>query len=266
MAERIHIDRCPVDCLNLPDSVAGLLDAMAEGRRGVLVAPVNAYTVVEAHRNTALRDALEQMEVNLPDGFWLQLAAPFLRRPSPGHVPTVPLTLELLRRMAREGGRVYLLGAEGGVVRAAAENLQRRFPGITLAGAHDGYFHEDDETGLIEEINAAQPDLLLIGISSPKRDFLMTRWREVLNVPVTIGVGGMIDILGGKTPEGPNWLRHVGLMWLYRLLREPRRLLKRYTIINTLFVYYVLRQAISGRDWRPGKDIGNTKKVIGNTK
>lgn len=245
MTERIHIDRCPVDCLTPQGTLALLREAIQSGRH-IAVAPVYAATVVEAHRNAALREALEAMDVLLPDGFYLRPAARALRLPAPAHVPTVPLTLALLDSLARGGGSVYLLGARAEVVREAAVRVGRRFPGIHVVGTRDGYFSEAEEADVVREINAAHPDLLLVGISSPRRDLFLARHRAAL-ATVAIGVGGLMDILGGKTPEGPNWLRRIGMMWLYRLAQEPRRLLRRYTMDNLAFISLVARQAIAPR-------------------
>lgn len=244
MIERIQIGPCPVDCLTPGEALAILQEALLTDGRRLRVAPVNASTVAAARDDKALCEALTDMDLLLPDGFWLHVAARLLRLPNPHHAPTVPLVYELLALLARRGGRVFLLGAEWPVVAAAAGNLARRYPGLLIAGAQGGYFTEAEEEGLLGRISECRPDLLLIGISSPRRDLLMARWRGRLAVPVTLGVGGLIDILGGKTPEGPAWLRRFGLMWLYRLLREPRRLWRRYTVTNLAFLRLVLHETL----------------------
>jgi N-acetylglucosaminyldiphosphoundecaprenol N-acetyl-beta-D-mannosaminyltransferase len=193
----------------------------------------------------SFRAALDEMDILLPDGFWLQVAAKLLRYPTTHHVPTVILTYQVLRKLAGQRGRVYLLGAEEAVVRRAAERIMERFPGTEIAGVCDGYFLENEEEAIIREINQVKPSLLLVGISSPKKELFMARNREKLSVPAVIGVGGLIDILGGKTPEGPNWLRSYGFMWLYRFVKEPRRLWRRYTITNFQFAWLVLKQGFN---------------------
>lgn len=245
MPERILIDRCPVDCLT-QDEALGMIAGSIKGGGRIMVVPANALTVVEAGRNAALREALDLMDVVVPDGFYLQFAARLLRQPITHHVPTVTLTLALLERLSHQGGRIYLLGAQTDTVRAAAEHVVRRYPGLVLSGARDGYFTDEGAAEVFEEINRAKPDLLLVGISSPRRELLLARHRDAIAVAVTIGVGGMIDILGGKTTAGPDWLRRCGMMWFYRLCQEPRRLWRRYTIINFLFILRVLRHALAG--------------------
>lgn len=243
MPERIQIDCCPVDCVTRDQALARCLEAFAGGPR-LRVAPVNAATVVQARSNPQLRLALERMDLLLPDGFYIRPASMLTRQAAAPHTATVPLTLRLLERLDARGGRAYLLGARGEVVHAAAARLTLRFPGLRLAGARDGYFSLEEEPAVLAAIHSSHPDLLLVGISSPQRDMLLDRWHGALRVPVTIGVGGMIDILGGRTPEGPDWLRRIGMMWLYRLLQEPRRMGRRYTLTNARFIMLVLRHAL----------------------
>jgi N-acetylglucosaminyldiphosphoundecaprenol N-acetyl-beta-D-mannosaminyltransferase len=210
----------------------------------LLVAPINAATVVNASRVASFRAALNEMDILLPDGYWLQVAARLLRYPTTNHVATVPLTYQILQKLGEQQGKAFLLGAKDTVVREAADEITRRFRGIEIAGMRNGYFSETEEQNVVREVNETRPHLLLIGISSPRKELFMSRHREKLEVPVIIGVGGLFDILGGKTPEGPSYLRNYGLMWLYRLVKEPRRLWKRYTITNFQFALLVFTQAI----------------------
>ena len=243
MPDRVYIGKCPVDCIGFADTVERLHESIVIGKR-LLVAPINAATVVNASQNVSFRDGLEKMDILLPDGYWLQVAARLLRYPRTDHVATVPLTYRLLQKLGGQRGRVYLLGSRDFLVREAANEITRRFPGMEIAGLRNGYFSETDEPDVVLEINRAKPQLLLVGISSPKRELFMARHRARLEVPVVIGVGGLIDILGGKIAEGPTWLRNCGLMWLYRFVQEPKRLWKRYTITNCQFIWLVLKHTL----------------------
>jgi N-acetylglucosaminyldiphosphoundecaprenol N-acetyl-beta-D-mannosaminyltransferase len=250
--DRIHIGNCPVDCLDFSSTVEVLLEATR--KMGPLcVAPVNASTVVMASRDFLFRETLESMDVILPDGYWMQWAARLLGRPATNHVAAVPLTYALLQRLTPSRGTVFLLGAEAPVVEKASQELGRRFPGLRVVGTRNGYFSEGEEEAIVEQIKAAHPQVLLLGISSPKRELFVTRHRQRLEVPVVMGVGGLLDILGGRTKEGPQWLRNYGLMWFYRFAKEPRRLWKRYTVTNGRFAWIVLRDAFEGVFDRSGK-------------
>jgi N-acetylglucosaminyldiphosphoundecaprenol N-acetyl-beta-D-mannosaminyltransferase len=252
VADRIHIGNCPIDCLDFSNTVEALLEAIRKTGR-LRIAPVNASTVVMAASDTLFRETLEGMDMLLPDGYWLHWAARLLGRQGTNHVATVPLTYALLERLAPSGGTVFLLGAEAAVVEKASLELGRRFPGLRVVGARNGYFLEGEEEAIVDQIMAAHPQVLLLGISSPKRELFVTRHRERLEVPVVMGVGGLLDILGGRTKEGPQWLRNYGLMWLYRFAKEPRRLWKRYTVANGRFALIVLKDVLEGMLERSGK-------------
>jgi len=244
LSDRIYMGKCPVDCITMTGTVERIQQAISNRER-LLIAPVNAATVVDASRSSSFSSALNKMDIILPDGYWLKVAARILSYPSTNHVATVPLTYNVLEQLGKLGGSVYLLGATDITVRAAAEEIILRFPGANIAGVHNGYFSEADEIEIIREINNTGAQLLLIGISSPKRDLFMVRNREKIDASVIIGVGGLFDILGGKTAEGPMWLRNYGLMWLYRFAKEPKRLWKRYTIKNFRFLWIVFKQVLS---------------------
>lgn len=252
MPDRILIGNCPVDCLDFSSTVEALLEAVK--KTGPLcVAPVNASTVVMASRDFLFSETLAGMDLLLPDGYWLQWASRLLGRPVTNHVATVPLTYAFLQRLASSGGSVFLLGAEAPVVEKASQEIVRRFPGLKVVGTRNGYFSQDEEEEIVGQIKAAKPLVLLLGISSPKRELFVTQHRYRLEVPVVIGVGGLFDILGGRTKEGPQWLRNYGLMWFYRFAKEPRRLWKRYTVTNGRFTWIVLKELLEDVFNRSGK-------------
>jgi N-acetylglucosaminyldiphosphoundecaprenol N-acetyl-beta-D-mannosaminyltransferase len=223
-----------------------LIEAVSSGDRK-LVMPINAATVVQAEGETSIRSALQDMDLLIPDGFWLQVASRVSGNGSTCHVPTASLLYTLLGVLSGRKERVFLLGAKPDVVARTARELERRFPGLRIVGMRDGYFSEMEEGEVVRAVRQAKPRLLLLGISSPKREYFVNRQKGNLAGMVTLGVGGLFDILAGEVAEGPMWLRRYGLMWLFRFLQEPRRLWRRYTLVNVQFIWLVLKQAFSGR-------------------
>ena len=244
MTDRIHISSCPVDCVTLADTAQYLQENYVRKKTVTLVG-VNASAVVSAHNDIKFRNALNSIDLIVPDGYWLQTAARFLGYPTTHHSPVVKITYDLLEQMGKHQARVYLLGATDDVVSKAAEEIINRYPGLKISGARNGYFDESEEQEIVEDINKTNSQVILIGVSSPKRELFMVRNKESLNVPLIVGVGGMIDILGGKTNEGPDWMLNSGLMWCYRLALEPKRLWKRYTVTNFQFLWLVFKQALN---------------------
>src|SRR5690606_30850696 len=115
------------------------------------------------------------------------------------------------------------------------------------AGARNGYFGPDAEAEIVDDIHACRPDLLFIGISTPKKEFFLDRWSERLGVPVCHGVGGTFDVFAGHVQRAPERWQRLGLEWFHRLLQEPRRMWKRYLTTNTAFVVLLGRELLRRR-------------------
>jgi N-acetylglucosaminyldiphosphoundecaprenol N-acetyl-beta-D-mannosaminyltransferase len=155
------------------------------------------------------------------------------------------LMLNLCRESQTRGWRHFLYGAGDGVADELAANLRHRFPGIDIVGTHSPPFREltDDEIQRTADmINAARPDIVWVGLSTPKQERWMHRFRDLLDASVLIGVGAAFDMHAGRIPQAPRWMQRSGLEWFFRLCAEPRRLWRRYlTAIPRFIVQIVLR-------------------------
>ena len=138
-----------------------------------------------------------------------------------GRVTGVGFAQALAAAMAKEGRSIYLLGAKPGVAEQAAEKLLQTYPGLKIAGTHDGYFKE--EGPVVAAINAAKPDALLVCLGAPKQEYFMETHDAELEVPVMAGLGGSMDVLAGNVQRAPEFFQKYGLEWLYRLCKEPQR-------------------------------------------
>jgi N-acetylglucosaminyldiphosphoundecaprenol N-acetyl-beta-D-mannosaminyltransferase len=136
-------------------------------------------------------------------------------------IPGIEFAAGMLAELDRRGGRLFLLGAKPGVAEKAAQKLQETYPGLKIAGTHDGYFKE--EGPVVEAINAAHPDALLVCLGAPKQEYFMETHDADLEVPVMAGLGGSMDVLAGNVQRAPEFYQKHGLEWLYRLVKEPQR-------------------------------------------
>ena len=187
------------------------------------VVTVNAEFVMAAQRNEDFRIAINSAALSLADGIGVVLAARYLGRRVPERVTgtdTLPL---LAKRCAAAGYRMYLLGAAPGVAEAAAERLRQLAPGVIIAGTYAGSPTVDEEEAILERIRQAEVDVLCVAYGAPRQDLWIWRNRERLPVAVAMGVGGAFDFLSGRQQRAPQWMRKLGLEWLYRLYREPWR-------------------------------------------
>ncbi len=232
-----------LDPVTLPEAVARCRSALANGTK-MLVGVVNAAKVVNLRSDPLLRDSLLDCDLLVADGQSVVWASRVLRRPLPERVAGIDLFEALLDLADHEGRSVYLLGARAVVLDALVEVVHRRWPGVVVAGHRDGYFGEGESADVAAGIRAARPDMLFLGITSPKKEIFLSRHGESLGVPVLHGVGGSFDVLAGVTRRAPERWQRLGLEWAYRLLQEPRRLWRRYLRTNTAFVALVMRDLV----------------------
>ncbi len=143
--------------------------------------------------------------------------------------------------------RIYLLGAREEVIRKLLQRCATSYPGLVVAGARNGYFSKSEQASVAEEIRERAPHLLFVGMPSPFKEVFCQRYRELLQIPVLMGVGGSFDVLAGEVPRAPRWLRATGMEWSWRLLMEPRKMWKRYLTTNTEFLWAAGREALRRR-------------------
>jgi N-acetylglucosaminyldiphosphoundecaprenol N-acetyl-beta-D-mannosaminyltransferase len=160
------------------------------------------------------------------------------------------LMLAFCERSVGKGYRHYFYGGAEGVPERLADRLCRRFPGLVVAGTYSPPFRalsDAEDAALVERVNAARPDLVWVGLSTPKQERWMAAHRAKLEAPMLIGVGAAFDFHAGLKPQAPRWIQRSGFEWLFRTLSEPRRLGRRYAYIVPMFSLLVLSQEIGVR-------------------
>lgn len=230
----------PVDTLNMTETLDRLEEMVDAGRKegtGHQVATVNVDFIVKSLRDPELRYLLQGADMATADGMPLVWAARLLGVPLKARVAGADLTPALAARAAERGWSIYLLGAGPGVAAEAARILQERYPGLIIAGIHSPPKSSvlEMDPGIIAEIKACQPDILLVAFGNPKQEKWIGMHGRELGVPVMMGVGGSLDFIAGMTRRAPGWMQRMGLEWLFRLAQEPRRLWRRYAV--DLFVF-----------------------------
>jgi N-acetylglucosaminyldiphosphoundecaprenol N-acetyl-beta-D-mannosaminyltransferase len=158
--------------------------------------------------------------------------------------------LQFCKETALVGYRHYLLGGAPGVPEQLAQALDKACPGIDIVGTHSPPFRPttpEEDAAIIENINQAAPDVLWVGLGTPKQEMWMHRHRDKLRVPVMIGVGAAFDFLSSRKRQAPVWMQDRGLEWLFRLVQEPRRLWKRYLVGGSEFVFLVVLELLGLR-------------------
>ena len=229
---RINIMGVDFDSLTLSEAV-NLAETLISEHRAAYVVTPNPEIVMTCWENTDAMEAVQNADLVLPDGVGVVYGAKILGTPLKGKLPGIDFATELMRRMAKRCGRVYLLGAKPGVAEMAGERLTEQFPGLIVCGTHDGYFQED--APVIDEINALQPDLLLVCLGAPKQEIWMLRNRSALKVGLMAGLGGSLDVFAGTVKRAPAFFQKLGLEWFYRLIKEPWRFKRMMKLPKFLF-------------------------------
>jgi N-acetylglucosaminyldiphosphoundecaprenol N-acetyl-beta-D-mannosaminyltransferase len=198
----------------------------------------NTHYAMLTRDNPDLNEINEQAAFVLADGAPVVWASRLAGTPLPERVAGSDLIFDLCERGARQGYRVFLLGGEDGVGEGAARRLIEKYPGLQIVGVESPPFREptsDEHHQLIERIQAANPDILLIAFGQPKGERWMFRNYRVIGVPVSVQVGASLDFAAGRIRRAPLWVQKIGMEWSYRLWLEPRRLFSRYAR-NALFI------------------------------
>lgn len=203
-------------------------EALAEARRiieskspGFIVA-VNPEKIMKASKDRDFRDLLNSASIQIPDGVGILIASRLCGGGIKHRVTGIDLMMNLFRLASESGYRVYMLGAAPGVARKAAQRIRTLYPGVAVSGFNDGYFGDDKD--IVERISNSHADMLFVAMGSPKQEYWIARNIEKLGVPLLMGVGGSFDVLCGSVKRAPGLFRRAGAEWLYRLIREPRRI------------------------------------------
>jgi len=233
------------------DRVLAWIDEMVARRERGYVCVANVHTVMAFSEDPELRAAVLGSSLNLPDGQPLVWAVNALGYDLGGRVYGPELMLRACAHAASSGQRLYLYGGHNqGALVELALNLRRRYPGVRIVGGYSPPHRElDDEerAAVADEINRSGADVVWVGIGVPKQEKWMAQMRDQLEAPVLVGVGAAFDFHAGRVPQAPNWIQEAGLEWAYRLVREPRRLWRRYMRYNPRFVGCFARQLAEHR-------------------
>jgi N-acetylglucosaminyldiphosphoundecaprenol N-acetyl-beta-D-mannosaminyltransferase len=162
--------------------------------------------------------------VIIPDGVGTVLASKLAGSPVKEKLAGIEVMESIIQRCAEEGQGIYLLGAKEEVVAACAEKLKSKYPGIKIAGWHNGYFDIDSCNDIISDIKEKKPKAIFVAMGSPRQDRFILKYMDQLPCRIFMGVGGSFDVISGNIRRAPKWMINIGMEWLYRVSKEPWRL------------------------------------------
>lgn len=219
---------------------------ISEGRREY-VCVTGAHGVIESRRDAGVHRAHARAGMVVPDGMPLVFMARHLGYPDTSRVYGPDLMRRLTELSAAKGYRQFYYGGPPGLADSLATALRDRHRGLQVAGTLSPPFHsqnEDEDAREIDIINSCRPDIVWVGLSTPKQELWMSAHRDRLQAPVLIGIGAAFDFLAGTKTQAPVWMQRNGLEWSYRLMSEPRRLWKRYARVVPMFATLAVCQIL----------------------
>ncbi|KRE41722.1 WecB/TagA/CpsF family glycosyltransferase [Paenibacillus sp. Soil724D2] len=219
---KVRIYGVPISKMSMDQTVAYLTNVI-EQRQPHQVITANPIMVMAAQDDPAYLRMMQRAELIVPDGTGVVWAAKYVGEPVVERVPGYDLIHELMKVGESKSWKVYLLGASNEVIQVAAEKLRTAYPGIKLVGVRDGYFKDEQDAEVIQDIVDAAPDILLVGRSAANQEPWIGKYKQQIGVPVMMGVGGSFDVLSGKLKRAPVLFQKLRLEWFYRLMQEPWR-------------------------------------------
>ena len=215
---RVNILGVGFDPVSIGQAASQAFDIIKNNEKAYVVTP-NPEIVMLCRENPSLHCAVNEADIVLPDGIGVIHASKILGTPILNKVPGIDFAETLIGMLAKENKSIFLFGAKPGIAEKAAENLSASHPGLVIAGVCDGYFMDD--LPIIEKINLAAPDFLLVCLGSPKQEIWMHTRRPRISAPLLAGLGGSLDVFAGAAKRAPRFYQRLGLEWLYRLIKEP---------------------------------------------
>ena len=200
---------------------------------------------MECQRDKKLKQVLNHAGMVTPDGVPLVWLCRLQGHKNTRRVYGPDLLLAACERSLTTGWKHYFYGGAPGVAEKLIANLEKRFPGLPVAGFDTPPFRPltpEEDRAAVEQINASGADIVWVGLGAPKQEYWMAEHLGKVNAPVMIGVGAAFDFHAGVKKQAPRWMQRSGLEWLFRLATEPRRLWKRYLINNPLFIILAILQ------------------------
>jgi N-acetylglucosaminyldiphosphoundecaprenol N-acetyl-beta-D-mannosaminyltransferase len=240
---RVHFLGCPLDLID-GDEIVERVKGCLLGASRIRIEGLNVAKLIDARRDKDLHLALEDAEIVHADGMGIHLGSRVAGLRPSGRRAGIDLMWDLVQVAGSQGASVYLLGGKPGIAEEAAARFASSVPDLTICGYRDGYFSRAEELEVVEAIRASGAQLLLIGISSPKKELFLRRNWERLGVQVAMGVGGSFDVVAGHLKRAPVWMQRAGLEWLFRMAQEPQRLAWRYIRTNTAYLILLTRHAL----------------------
>jgi len=210
-----------------------------EQNNQIFIVNINPEIAINNYKNEDFKKILNEQKYQLPDGSGIVWASKLRKGNIKQRIAGIELMVKICEEAQKYSSRIYLYGGEEGIAEKAKTELEKSFPKINIVGVCNGYCEEEEVAQKIEKI---QPDIVFVGLGSPKQEEFIIKYRDKLkNVRILMPVGGSFDVISKNKKRAPKWMIKRNLEWLYRLIKEPRRALRQTKIIKYI-IYIILRK------------------------
>lgn len=223
MKDKVNILGVQVDMVNIRQAADRIMQFFNEPKVHKVYTP-NSEIIMAAYKDESFRELLNNAELLTADGIGVVYASKILKKPIAERAAGYDIACDVLDRIKGTSHSVFLFGGKPGVAEIAKENLEKKYPGIKIAGMRNGYFKPEEEPEIVKEINESGADLLFVCLGAPKQEQWLARNAESLtDVRVAMGIGGSLDVFAGTAMRAPKFYCDHGLEWFYRLMKQPSR-------------------------------------------
>ncbi len=223
MQKTINILGVHIDCLTHVQALERLTGFLDTPETDLVFTP-NSEIIYAAYKDEAFKTRLNSASLNTADGIGVVYASKILGKPLSERVAGFDLMCAFMGECAKLGARVFLFGSKEGVGKEAADELVRRYPNLNICGIRNGYFTDADTEDILSQMNAANPDVILVCLGAPKQENWIFDNAPKLHAKLMMGCGGSLDVLAGRVERAPESWQRLGLEWAYRLKKEPKRI------------------------------------------
>lgn len=240
---RITICNVPVDVLTMEQTI-DLIDIAIQQKRSIHHVVINAVKVVNAQKDTKLKESIVNCDIINADGQGVIWASRILNKPLPERVAGIDLMENLVALAAKKKYRIFFLGAKDEIIEKVIRVYSEKYGNEIIAGYSNGYFKSENEEKIALQIAESKADILFVAMSSPKKEIFLNTHKDLIQTPFIMGVGGSFDVVAGFVKRAPKWMQNNGMEWFYRTMQEPRRMWKRYLFGNSSFIILVIKEKL----------------------
>ncbi len=237
--DTITILGVPIDNITISEAKKMSEELISNSNKSckIVVAP-NVEFIMKAQKDKEFSDILKQASLATPDSIGVIIGAKLQKKEFKQRIPGQSYFRAIIELSNEKGYSIYLLGGEKGTPEQVCNNLKKIYPNVNIVGTHNGYFDENEEKHIIEEINVLKPNVLFVALGAPKQEKWIKNHQNELKVDIAAGQGGTFDYETGKIKRAPVWIQKIGMEWFYRLCKQPQRIKRQ--IVLPIYLLKVL--------------------------